>query len=87
MLNLDRNNCNILFQQTDVDSFYDEPMHDYCGCTSCKGRKLIPIDHGLSIPDTLAVCSFELAWLSEGLSKAEVPFSAQSLAYIEALDI
>jgi hypothetical protein len=26
--------------------------------------KIIPIDHGLSIPDTLAVNSYELAWLS-----------------------
>lgn len=26
--------------------------------------KLVPIDHGLSIPDSLAVSSYDLAWLS-----------------------
>jgi len=26
--------------------------------------KLIPIDHGLSIPDTLDICSYDLVWLS-----------------------
>lgn len=48
-------------------------------------RRLIPIDHGLSIPDTLAVCSYDLAWLS--FTHAEQPFSAQSLEYIRSIDI
>ena len=28
--------------------------------------RLIPIDHGLTIPDSLAVSSYDLAWLSFG---------------------
>lgn len=27
-------------------------------------KTLIPIDHGLSLPDSLEVCSYDLAWLS-----------------------
>jgi len=37
LLNLDRNECNILVQKID-DSY-----------------KLVPIDHGLTIPDSLAI--------------------------------
>ena len=48
-------------------------------------RRLIPIDHGLSIPDTLAVCSYDLAWLS--FAQAEQPFSEKSLEYIRNIDI
>ena len=48
-------------------------------------RRLIPIDHGLSIPDTLAVCSYDLVWLS--FAHAEQPFSEQSLEYIRSIDI
>ena len=69
ILNLDRNTCNILVAQ-------DHPGAE---------MKLVPIDHGLSIPDTLSVCSYDLAWLA--FPQAEEPFSARSLSYIEALDI
>ena len=48
-------------------------------------RKLIPIDHGLCIPDTLEICSYDLAWLS--FSQADEPFSVQSLQYIESIDV
>lgn len=48
-------------------------------------RTLIPIDHGLSIPDTLAACSFDLVWLS--YSQAEEPFSERSKEYIRNIDI
>jgi len=27
-------------------------------------KTLIPIDHGLTIPDSLEVCTYDLAWLS-----------------------
>ncbi len=27
------------------------------------GYRLVPIDHGLCIPDSLEVCSYDLAWL------------------------
>ena len=47
-------------------------------------RRLIPIDHGLSIPDTLAVCSYDLVWLS--FAQAERPFSEKSLEYIRSID-
>lgn len=50
-----------------------------------EGYKLIPIDHGLSIPDTLNVSSFDLAWMS--FSQAELPFSQKSLDYIQNIDV
>jgi hypothetical protein len=61
ILNLDRNTCNILVcninhpKCCDIECSIDS---DFC-CWS-----LIPIDHGLSIPDTLEVSSYEIAWLS-----------------------
>jgi len=73
ILNLDRNECNILVK-TKIDRK-----------TGKKVRKLIPIDHGLAIPDNLAVCSFDLVWLN--WSQAEEPFSSRSLKYIESIDI
>ena len=38
----------------------------------------------MSIPDSLEVCSYDLAWL--GYDQAEAPFSQETLAYIESLD-
>ena len=52
LLNIDRNECNILVK-TKLDRK-----------TNKRVRKLIPIDHGLSIPDNLGVCSFDICWLS-----------------------
>lgn len=49
LMNLDRNECNILVKKSEKTG---------------KVKKLIPIDHGLCIPDNLAVCSFDLCWLS-----------------------
>lgn len=46
---------------------------------------LIPIDHSLSIPDTLNVCSYDLIWLS--YSQAEEPFSQRSLDFIRSIDV
>jgi len=45
----------------------------------------VPIDHGLCIPDNLAVCSYDLAWLS--WRQAEKPFSQRTLKFIESIDI
>ena len=45
----------------------------------------MPIDHGLCIPDTLEICSFDLVWLS--YSQASQPFSKKSLQYIKDIDI
>jgi hypothetical protein len=47
--------------------------------------RLVPIDHGLCIPDSLEVCSYDLAWL--GYEQAETPFSQKTLDFIESLDI
>ena len=35
--------------------------------------RLVPIDHGLCLPDTLEINSYEIAWL--GYDQAEQPFS------------
>ena len=47
--------------------------------------RLVPIDHGLTIPDSLEVCSFDLVWLS--YDQASMPFSTKTLSFIESLDI
>jgi hypothetical protein len=49
------------------------------------GYNLVPIDHGLTIPDSLAVCSYDLAWLS--FRQAEESFSQKTLDYVSNLDI
>jgi len=72
IMNLDRNECNIL-----VAKARDRKGH--------LKRTLVPIDHGLSIPDCLTVCSYDLVWL--GWSQAEEPFSRKSLQYIEQINI
>lgn len=46
--------------------------------------KLIPIDHGLTLPDSLEVCSYDLAWLS--YSQADLPFSQRTLDYIQSIN-
>jgi len=73
MLNLDRNLCNILVC---CNKGFEGNFEKY---------RLVPIDHGLSIPDTLAINSYELAWLS--FEQANLPFSQRSLEFIERLDI
>jgi len=73
LLNLDRNACNILVKSVE-DPFTGETT-----------RKLVPIDHGLTIPDSLEVCSYDLAWLY--FDQAEQPFSQKTLDYIKALDV
>lgn len=73
ILNLDRNEGNILVK-TKLESK-----------TQRKVRTLVPIDHGLSIPDNLSICSYDLAWLS--WRQAEKPFSSRSMKFIEEIDI
>ena len=51
LLNLDRNSCNILVQN------HFNPK------TGEEAKTLVPIDHGLTIPDSLSIQSFDLAWL------------------------
>ena len=86
MLNIDRNEGNILVQTVDedIEEFsLDLSISDRLN-PKIK-RRLIPIDHGMSIPDSLEVCSFDLIWLS--FSQAERPFSTKSLEYIKSIDI
>ena len=45
----------------------------------------MPIDHGLTIPDSLEIQSFDLAWSS--FDQAYEPFSEESLAYIKNLKV
>jgi len=45
----------------------------------------VPIDHGLTIPDSLAIQSFDLTWLS--YDQASEPFSQKTLDYIKNLNI
>jgi hypothetical protein len=90
MLNLDRNNCNILVQQSTpaYSQFEVDSANDSANSSESyenKNLKLVPIDHGLSIPDTLEVSSYNLAWTSS--NQADQPFSQKSLDYIKSLDI
>lgn len=48
-------------------------------------KKLIPIDHGMCIPDNLCIQSFDLTWL--GWRQAALPFSQKSLDYIDKLNV
>ena len=64
ILNLDRNECNILVRNTKDAK------------TQRRKKILVPIDHGLSFPDTLAICSYDLVWLS--WSHAAEPFSEKT---------
>lgn len=73
ILNLDRNTGNILVQEV-----YDKDKRK-------KRKVLVPIDHGLSIPDNLEVCSFDLAWLS--WDQATRPFSKNSKRFVESLNV
>lgn len=73
ILNLDRNACNILVQET-LDKN-----------TGKLERKLIPIDHGLTIPDSLEIFSYDIDWLA--YDQAYEPFSEKSLAYIKNLRV
>jgi len=72
LLNLDRNECNILVQEVKNDS-------------GEATMRLIPIDHGMTLPDSLEVCSYDLAWLS--YSQSEKAFSEETLDFIAGLDI
>jgi len=70
MFNLDRNSENILVQRS------SSTENQYT---------LIPIDHGLTLPDSLELCSYDVIWL--GFDQASEPFSQKTLDYIQRLDI
>jgi len=50
-----------------------------------RALRLVPIDHGLTLPDSFQVSSYDLAWMSYG--QAEEPFSERTLDYIKAINI
>ena len=83
ILNLDRNLGNILVQtkhpQCEIESCLTEPTSGKSCC------RLVPIDHGLSIPDTLAINSYEVAWMS--FEQANEPFSQTTMDYIDQINI
>lgn len=88
-MNLDRNECNILVTRqlkeiNDAESSLNLSAQSKLTKNQYE-RKLVPIDHGLSIPDTLQVSSWDLVWLS--YSQADMPFSQRSLDYIRNIDV
>ena len=48
-------------------------------------KSLIPIDHGLTLPDSLEVCTYDLAWLS--FPQADEAFSQKTCDFIQQIDI
>lgn len=69
--NFDRNHGNLLV----------ETARDATGARSCR---LVPVDHGCSLPDRLGMYSDDLAWMA--WPQARQPFEAAALAYIANLD-
>ena len=64
ILNLDRNEGNILLKKIQKRNKKNEAIVDY---------KLIPIDHALSIPSSLEIYSYDICWMS--WEQANAPFS------------
>jgi hypothetical protein len=58
LLNLDRNEQNILVKNKVKKEIRNGKE------VKLNVKSLVPIDHGLCIPDNLAICSFDLCWLS-----------------------
>ncbi|CAD7927072.1 unnamed protein product [Amoebophrya sp. A120] len=46
--------------------------------------ELVPIDHGLSLPDRLDISANDLAWMK--YPQAKLPFSPETLTFIRSLD-
>jgi len=49
-----------------------------------RSLKLVPIDHGCSLPDRLQLCSGDIAWMS--WPQAKQPFGEEELRHIASLD-
>lgn len=79
LMNLDRNEQNILV------NLVTKKIEKNGKIVNGKYYSLTPIDHGLCIPDNLAVCSFDLCWL--GWRQASQPFSKKSMDYINEIDV
>lgn len=70
IVNLDRNDGNVLVKSR--------------GSSSNNRLELVPIDHGLSLPDRLEVYMDDIAWMSWPQAKA--PFEAAEIDYIKNLN-
>ncbi|KAK2194421.1 bifunctional Phosphatidylinositol 4-kinase gamma 1-8/Phosphatidylinositol 3--4-kinase [Babesia duncani] len=78
VLNLDRNDGNILVQAVDEDGLPCLGIDQDCKL------KLIPIDHGLILPDVIDVTTLDLVWYD--WPQALLPFYKSELDLIYALD-
>lgn len=72
-MNIDRNPCNILVQEV-FDPY-----------TRHSNLRLVPIDHGLTLPDSFEVSSYDLAWMS--YRQTAEPISQRTLDYIKAINV
>ena len=75
IMNLDRNDGNLLVKKE---------WRKTKNKTTTK-YSLIPIDHAMSIPDSLEVYSYDICWME--WDQIEEPFSSSSLKYINSLDV
>eukprot|EP01016_Furgasonia_blochmanni_P038025 TRINITY_DN4550_c0_g1_i10.p1 TRINITY_DN4550_c0_g1~~TRINITY_DN4550_c0_g1_i10.p1 ORF type:complete len:749 (+),score=202.58 TRINITY_DN4550_c0_g1_i10:68-2248(+) len=71
ILNCDRNEENILVRR-------------HKGKDGKHWNELIPIDHGLSLPDCFDVCDYEIVWMS--WPQAKEPFSKEELDIINSIN-
>eukprot|EP00826_Nyctotherus_ovalis_P012882 TRINITY_DN13430_c0_g1_i3.p1 TRINITY_DN13430_c0_g1~~TRINITY_DN13430_c0_g1_i3.p1 ORF type:complete len:509 (-),score=135.64 TRINITY_DN13430_c0_g1_i3:204-1730(-) len=76
ILNTDRHACNILVRKTKSQAEDKKSKIHY---------KLIPIDHGMSMPDSLEILEMEYCWLS--WNQRSHPFSQATLKYIESINV
>lgn len=51
----------------------------------CGETQLIPIDHGLSIPDQFDVAEYDIAWMSWPQVKQEISWESEQ--YIRNMDV
>lgn len=82
VLNLDRNDGNILVRNLKMGSTLDESHKTPMG--GFTRYSLIPIDHGLILPDVLDVTELDLVWF--GWPQTKIPFSPAELQHIKILD-
>ncbi|CAN8279629.1 unnamed protein product [Cochlearia groenlandica] len=75
VLNLDRHAGNMLVKKV-------QDQDEVSGCNGVNAAELVPIDHGLCLPESLDDPYFE--WLN--WPQASVPFNEAELEYISALD-
>jgi len=73
IVNMDRNDGNILVVKKRADARPDKSRF-----------ALVPIDHGLSLPDRLEVAEDDIVWM--GWPQAKVPFDKEELDYIANLN-